>query len=73
MTIFPPTRRSKSGEHPDVAAFRDKLESIAEHTVPAADDLNQKLADYLQEVRTPVPPADEPKEPSERPEKPETD
>lgn len=48
--------RSESGEHPAVKGYREKLESIAESTTPQVDELNQKLANYLEEVRTPTPP-----------------
>lgn len=60
MSQGPATKRpsrSESGEHPAVKDFRDKLESIADSTGPQVDDLNRKLADYLEEVRTPVPPS----------------
>jgi|GEM_PF-7002665 len=32
-----------SGEHPAVVAFREKLNSIAEHTVPAAEELVARI------------------------------
>ncbi len=33
-----------SGEHPAVIAFREKLDSIQDHTVPAAEELTARIA-----------------------------
>lgn len=43
MSDKPPPPKTASGEHPAVQAFRDKLESIQEHTLEAIRDLNRKL------------------------------
>lgn len=51
MTIPRPT---KSGEHPAVKEYREKLESIADN--PAPSELDHKLAEYLESVKTPIPP-----------------
>ena len=45
-----------SGEHPAVQAYRDKVESIVDGQEAEADALNRELANYLESVRTPVPP-----------------
>jgi hypothetical protein len=52
-----PRPTSKSGEHPAVVAMRDKLESITDGELVAANEIDLALAAYLEEVRTPVPPA----------------
>ena len=52
--VEPP--RTKSGQHPAVVAFRAKLESITEGEMTKFDELDQKLAEYLESVKTPVPP-----------------
>lgn len=56
----PSPARAPSGTHPAVQAYRDKLESIVENTGSDVADLDRKLADYLESVRTPVPPAPPP-------------
>lgn len=42
MSSAPPKRRS-SGEHPAVIAYREKLASIAEHTVKEVDELAERI------------------------------
>jgi hypothetical protein len=49
--------RHPSGEHPIVVKFREKLQSIEEHDVPTVEDLNRRILAYLDEIKTPVPPA----------------
>jgi hypothetical protein len=39
MTSKRPPKPARSGEHPAVLAFRAKLDSIQDHTVPAAEEL----------------------------------
>ena len=57
MTSTPtPPRKGSSGEHPAVQAYRDKLDSVVEHTELPTRELDERLAKYLEEVRTPVPP-----------------
>jgi hypothetical protein len=53
--------RSKSkGEHESVQAYREKLESIADNTVPEAEELNRRLEQYLKDIQTPpAPPPDD--------------
>lgn len=61
-----PMRTTKSGEHRAVEAYRNKLESIAGVTVDVTEQLDRDLDDFLNSVRTPVPPAPdpEPKDPT---------
>ncbi len=35
----PPPMKGASGEHPIVIAFREKMQSIEDHTLPAAEEL----------------------------------
>jgi hypothetical protein len=51
-----PPAMTKSGTHPAVVAMRNKLQSITEGEASAVQDLDAKLEQYLQEVKTPVPP-----------------
>ena len=39
MTDSEPPVRTRSGEHPSVIAFRKKMDSIEETTLPAAEEL----------------------------------
>lgn len=52
-------KRTKSGNHPAVQAYRDKLQSVSDAVTPELDKLNAELDEFLNEVRTPVPPAPE--------------
>ena len=49
-------KRTKSGPHPAVKAYRDKLQSVSDAVNPELDKLNAELDDFLSEVRTPLPP-----------------
>ncbi len=40
---IPAPPRTKSGQHPSIRAFRDKLDSINEGTFPLVEELNAKL------------------------------
>lgn len=51
--------KSKSGEHEAVKRYREKLESIADNTGTAADELNRTLEEYLQGVKSEPPPPSE--------------
>lgn len=44
-----------SGEHPAVKAYRAKLISVEDGTGGACASLDKALADYLNELKTPVP------------------
>lgn len=48
-------KRTKSGPHPAVQAYREKLESVAEHTGAALDDLNADLDEFIARYSTPAP------------------
>jgi hypothetical protein len=39
--------------------MRRKLDSVAEHTSSAIDEMNQQLKEYLESVKTPRPPPPE--------------
>lgn len=55
----PPSKRSKtarSGEHPIVKAYREKLDSIAEGTAAATSKLDRALQEFLTDLKTPLPP-----------------
>jgi hypothetical protein len=42
--VTEPKRKSgRSGEHPAVVAFREKMDSIQEHTIPAAEELAARI------------------------------
>ncbi|HSY21512.1 MAG TPA: hypothetical protein VK841_05330 [Polyangiaceae bacterium] len=57
-TMPPPLeKRSLSGHHPAVTAYRNKLESIVEGVEERGAGLDAELAEYLEKLRTPVPPA----------------
>lgn len=49
--------KAGSGEHPAAQAYREKVESIVDGVEADADALNRELANYLESVKTPVPPA----------------
>lgn len=51
----PPPKVTPSGNHPAVRKYREKLESIAEGD-EVRKDLDRQLDEYLQEMRTPLPP-----------------
>ncbi len=52
----PPPR--SSGEHPAVIAFREKMDSIQEHTVPAAVDLAEQALALKEKTSPPIPRAE---------------
>lgn len=49
-----------SGEHPAVVAFRAKMDSIQEHTLPAAKELAERVETL--KAKSDRPPADERRE-----------
>jgi len=51
----PPRSARPSGEHPDVRAYRAKLDSVAEGAAKAKSKLDQALQRFLTDLRTPVP------------------
>lgn len=62
-----PKRSASSGQHPAVKAYRKKLKSIGEGCGAAASELDHKLQEFLNDLRTPVPsvpPEDEEKKSS---------
>lgn len=50
-----PKRSASSGQHPAVRAYRKKLESIDESATAAVSDLDRRLQEFLDDVKTPVP------------------
>jgi hypothetical protein len=64
--VPPAPKRTLSGQHPAVTAYRDKLDSIVEGVEEQGADLDKTLAEYLEAIRTPPPPA-MPKDPLEGP------
>lgn len=55
-------KKTSSGEHPEVRAFRAKLESIAENTMPLVQSLNDRTDALLEKERkraSDEPPADD--------------
>lgn len=68
MTEKPPPRRTKSGENPIAIAFRAKLDSIREGTIPHLEELNRQ-ADELRAKHK----SDAPAEPEPEPEGTEDD
>ena len=54
-TTRPPPKATPSGQHPAVREYRAKLESIAEGD-EVRKNLDRQLDEYLQELRTPLPP-----------------
>ncbi len=44
-----------SGEHPAVIAFREKMDSIQEHTLPAAEELVERIARIKRKSDKPIP------------------
>ncbi len=65
MTESKPPRKGCSGEHPIVIAFREKMDSIQEHTIPAAEELAARI-ERLREKSDP-PPADPRRDGDEEP------
>lgn len=59
----PEQKRRPSGQHPAVVEMRRKLQSIAEGTLPAVEELNNELRAYLQSDKPPAPDG----EPEEKP------
>jgi hypothetical protein len=51
-----PPRAAKSGEHPAVRGYRDKLASVANLPAQKLSELDKELTEYLAAVRTPIPP-----------------
>lgn len=49
-----PPKPGHSGEHPEVQAFREKMESIRENQLPELEALNERLL----KLTTPVPKGD---------------
>lgn len=62
MSDKPPLKRTKSGQSPAVLAFRAKLDSIREGTLPDLEKLNQEAAALLAKHKSDAPDA-EPKDP----------
>lgn len=59
MTAGPskaPRASSKSGNHPAVKAYRAKLESVDENVTSATSKLDRELQEFLNVMKTPVPP-----------------
>lgn len=48
--------KALSGEHPAVKAYRDKLASVDEGSTAATKALDEELQEFLDDMRTPVPP-----------------
>ncbi len=53
-----PPKKTPSGEHPAVRAFRDKLEALQDTTLEAVRELNRKLEIELEKRRSSRPPKD---------------
>ncbi len=54
MTVRPPPPpHTKSGMHPAVSVYRDKLESIVDGTAEDLAELDRKLNQYLKESERP--------------------
>jgi hypothetical protein len=51
----PPGPRTKSGQHPAVGQYRDKLDSIVDNQAEDIDALNRALAEYVKESSVPPP------------------
>lgn len=51
-----PPRPTKSGSHPAVKAYRDKLRSIVDGIAEAAEQLGADTSEMLESIRTPAPP-----------------
>lgn len=51
-----PRKTTISGEHPAVVGMRAKLKSLEENELERLSNLDEELATYLAEIRTPVPP-----------------
>lgn len=49
-------KRPSSGQHPAVKEYRQKLESIGEHTGAELDALDERLRKYVEEVKSDPPP-----------------
>lgn len=47
---------ARSGEHPAVKAYRDKLESVDKGGDAAVSALDRELQQFLDDLKTPVPP-----------------
>lgn len=47
--------RTKSGQHPAVGEYRNKLESIVDNQAEDIDALNRALEEYVKESSTPPP------------------
>ena len=54
MTVRPPPQ-TKSGLHPAVSVYRDKLESIVDGTAEDLAELDRKLNRYIKESSVPPP------------------
>jgi hypothetical protein len=62
MTEKPPPPhppRTKSGQHPAVGKYRDKLDSIVDGEAEELDVLNRRLEDFIKESTMPPPIIDE--------------
>lgn len=57
--IPPAPKRTISGQHPAVVRYRAKLESIADGVMEESARVDRVLEEYLQQIRTPVPPPDD--------------
>lgn len=49
----PPEKRTKSGEHASVIAFREKLQSFDENTLPALDEALAKMDEIVSSIPPP--------------------
>ena len=50
---------ARSGEHPAVRAYRDKLKSVDKGGTAAVRALDRELQEFLDDLKTPVPPKPE--------------
>ena len=55
----PPPPRTKSGTHPAVGKYRDKLDSIVDGEGEDLEALNRRLSKYLKESTLPPPPEED--------------
>jgi hypothetical protein len=49
-------RPARSGEHPAVKVYKDKLKSIEEDGGAAVSSIDEELQKFLNDLKTPVPP-----------------
>jgi hypothetical protein len=48
-------KRTKSGDHPAVKAYRKKMDSITENTMPLLYELNDRIDEAMKKAKTPIP------------------